>query len=103
MKKIISPEAISKIKNKNILKKYMVHFFGPVIRFLRNIYFNHKYRENSYDKKFNWDWNELNYNRIALVNYLITKIANPKYLEIGCHNNALFNSELLIQRLALIL
>jgi hypothetical protein len=58
-----------------------------------------KFRELSYrghanQKKFNWNWREQGYNRVALVNYLITKTGGLKsnYLEIGCDSNMLFDA-----------
>ena len=43
-------------------------------------------------RRFDWDWKATNYNRIALVNLLLTKKHDPAYLEIGCASNALFDS-----------
>jgi hypothetical protein len=51
-----------------------------------------KYRKNSFGKAFDWNWEETNFNRIALVNLLVGKTANCAYLEIGCASNDLFNS-----------
>ena len=53
-----------------------------------------KYKKNSNPKVFDWAWEKKGYNRIALVNYLISKSGgiNSKYLEIGCNKNALFDS-----------
>lgn len=41
---------------------------------------------------FDWQWNLINYNRIAVVNLLLSKYKNPKYLEIGCASNTLFDA-----------
>jgi hypothetical protein len=43
-------------------------------------------------RSFDWDWKKINYNRIALVNLLLSKFDDPKYLEIGCASNSLFDS-----------
>jgi SAM-dependent methyltransferase len=51
-----------------------------------------KYAANSFDKSFDWRWNTTNFNRIALVNLLVSKFPNCDYLEIGCHLNKLFDS-----------
>lgn len=51
-----------------------------------------KYQSHAFDKSFPWDWGKTNYNRVALVNLLISKKQNPAYLEIGCFSNNLFNS-----------
>jgi hypothetical protein len=51
-----------------------------------------KYQANSYDKTFDWDWRAINFNRIALVNRLVSKFPDCDYLEIGCAGNELFDS-----------
>lgn len=51
-----------------------------------------KYAHNSYDKSFDWDWKKINFNRIALVNLLVSKKADCAYLEIGCAANDLYDS-----------
>ena len=42
--------------------------------------------------KLDWEWNSIHFNRIALVNLIASKYKNCNYLEIGCANNALFDS-----------
>ncbi len=42
--------------------------------------------------KFDIEWKNQNFNRIALVNLLLKKYENPDYLEIGCNQNKLFDS-----------
>ncbi|MGH6848139.1 MAG: class I SAM-dependent methyltransferase [Methylocella sp.] len=51
-----------------------------------------KYRNNSFDKEFDWNWEEIHFNRIALVNLLVGNTHDCAYLEIGCASNALFDS-----------
>ena len=48
----------------------------------------------AHPKKFEWHWDEKSFNRIALINYLISKTGGweSNYLEIGCNKNTLFNS-----------
>ena len=58
---------------------------------LRKKYIN-AYQKHSFNKSFDWQWDKINYNRIALVNLLANKITEPRYLEIGCQENNLFNS-----------
>jgi len=52
---------------------------------------NYKY---AHPTNLNWDWKNKNFNRIALVNYLISKNRGyeASYLEIGCAKNDLFDS-----------
>ena len=51
-----------------------------------------KYAHNSFDKSFDWDWKKINFNRIALVNLLVSKKPVCAYLEIGCASNGLYDS-----------
>lgn len=54
----------------------------------------HAHRRNAHPKTFDWCWKEKGFNRIALVNTLVgkTKGVYTSYLEIGCADNALFDS-----------
>ncbi|MDV4144122.1 class I SAM-dependent methyltransferase [Shimia sp. FJ5] len=53
-----------------------------------------KYRVHAHPKTYDWKWEEKGFNRIALVNHLLsaTQGAQSAYLEIGCASNSLFNS-----------
>jgi hypothetical protein len=53
-----------------------------------------QYQANAHPMRFDWNWSEIHYNRIALVNLLVNLRggADCKYLEIGCAQNALFDS-----------
>lgn len=51
-----------------------------------------KYEKYAFDKSFDWQWDKIHYNRIALINLLANKFADARYLEIGCQENHLFNS-----------
>jgi len=51
-----------------------------------------KHAHNSYNKSFDWDWKQTNFNRIALVNLLVSQKADCAYLEIGCAANDLYDS-----------
>jgi hypothetical protein len=44
------------------------------------------------ERVLDWDWRKVHFNRIALVNLLVSKFRDPTYLEIGCASDALFNS-----------
>ncbi|MFC6643276.1 MULTISPECIES: class I SAM-dependent methyltransferase [Sulfitobacter] len=50
------------------------------------------FSHHAHEKEFNWDWSSINYNRIALINYITARIPNCAYLEIGCDLNQLFDS-----------
>jgi hypothetical protein len=51
-----------------------------------------KYGHLAYDKTFDWDWKKTNFNRIALVNLLVSQKPDCAYLEIGCAANDLYDS-----------
>ena len=51
-----------------------------------------RYRNHAFPGALDWQWSATNYNRIALVNLLVSKKQDPSYLEIGCHANDLFDS-----------
>jgi hypothetical protein len=55
-------------------------------------YLQQQYADHSYDKSFDWDWKKTNFNRIALVNLLVSKKPDCAYLEIGCASNDLYDS-----------
>src|SRR5262245_53675449 len=65
------------------------------LQFLRPLYYKFlvkRWSHHSDSRTFDWDWRETNYNRIAVVNLLLSKKTDPSYLEIGCESNAMFNS-----------
>jgi len=74
------------------LYKTLRYFFGPIRRRLRYSILKKQYGKHSFNKAFDWNWQETNFNRIALVNLLVRKTPNCAYLEIGCASNSLFDS-----------
>jgi hypothetical protein len=64
-------------------------------QFLRPLYYKfliRKWSHHSDKRRFDWDWTATHYNRIAVVNLLLSKMVDPPYLEIRCASNTLFNS-----------
>ena len=60
---------------------------------IKNAFLKIYYSKNKSKDKFDWNWNKSNFNRISLVNYLLSKKnKDAKYLEIGCDDNVLFNA-----------
>jgi hypothetical protein len=51
-----------------------------------------RYRQNSHATTYDRNWGEVNFNRIALVGYLGSRLSRNRYLEIGCAKNTLFDS-----------
>jgi len=51
-----------------------------------------KWSHHADPRSLDWDWSKTHYNRIAVVNLLLSHFDNPAYLEIGCHLNTLFDS-----------
>jgi hypothetical protein len=72
--------------------KSLYSFFLELIYGIRIYFLQNKYKNHFYNKEFNWKWSKINFNRIALINLLISKKKNCSYLEIGCASNNLFNS-----------
>ncbi len=50
------------------------------------------FKGNAYPHSFEWNWKQINYNRMALVTYVTSRIPDGAYLEIGCDQNALFDA-----------
>lgn len=50
------------------------------------------YQAHADTRRLNYDWRKTNFNRIAIVNLLLSGKRDGKYLEIGCATNALFDS-----------
>lgn len=67
-------------------------FTGNLLSRAQQAYGRAKYRSHAFDKCINWEWEKIGYNRIALVNLLISRNQEPTYLEIGCATNSVFHS-----------
>lgn len=52
---------------------------------------NH-FKGNAYPETFPWKWNQVRYNRLALVNMVVGTRPDCAYLEIGCDANTLFDA-----------
>tara|TARA_S200000501_G_C20851162_1_gene755702 strand:- start:100 stop:864 length:765 start_codon:yes stop_codon:yes gene_type:complete len=85
--------------NNLLLKLARKKLFNISIRSLiSNFYYTYKkvkYREYRSKNNLNFDWNKQNFNRTALLNFIISchsKKYNSRYLEIGCQNNLNFNA-----------
>jgi len=83
-------------KQQNLLYKGRRHIiFAPVNSLwwiLKLAYLRKKYKQHSFEKSFDFDWKKTNFNRIALVNFLVAKTSDCSYLEIGCDTNDLFDA-----------
>lgn len=66
---------------------------NSLMKLKNRIIFN-KFSKFANPKKYEWHWDKKSFNRIALINYLISKTGGweSDYLEIGCNKNVLFNS-----------
>ncbi len=51
-----------------------------------------RYRFHRHDGLFDYEWDEINYNRKAVVNRLLSLTPDGEYLEIGCAGNDLFDA-----------
>ncbi len=82
-------------KLEELLKQQAQHQFQRNLQIHRHfLNLQEKFSDNSHPKTFDWNWSATNYNRIALVNMLVSLRGgiDCKYLEIGCESNALFDS-----------
>jgi hypothetical protein len=52
----------------------------------------YKFSHHADSREISWNWAEVKYNRIALINLLLSRFKSPKYLEIGCASDRLFHS-----------
>jgi len=73
------------------LPRLVKYLSKPLIRWAKNRVLYIPYRKDFDPRLMTWSW-DLNYNRVAIVNLLISKFQNPKYLEIGCDKNELFSA-----------
>ena len=51
-----------------------------------------RYKVNEFLAKFDYEWDEIHYNRMAITNLLLIEKRNASYLEIGCAGNDLFDA-----------
>ena len=51
-----------------------------------------KWKHHADSRTIDWQWTSIPYNRVAVINLLLSKFENPNYLEIGCAGNYLYDS-----------
>jgi SAM-dependent methyltransferase len=59
---------------------------------IREFILINRHRKNQYDQVFDFEWDEINYSRQAVVNLLLANARGGRYLEIGCAGNDLFDA-----------
>lgn len=62
---------------------------------IRKFYYDNlqrKYANNRSDLSFDWKWSAIPFNRIALLNLLVSTKQPCRYLEIGCDSDIVFKS-----------
>lgn len=72
--------------------KTLRRFLAPTRNRLKAKWLQSKYSDHAVARYFDWDWKRLHFNRIALVNLLVSQKKDCAYLEIGCELNDLFDS-----------
>lgn len=85
-----SPERV--LWAKGLFGRAFAYFLRPFYLPVRSKVLQIRWRKNADSRRLDFRWNETHFNRIALVNLLLSKFEAPKYLEIGCAGNALFDS-----------
>ena len=95
----ISPEITSKVPAKqNIFFKALRYFTCPFYIPIKRLLMLRKWAHHADTRTLDWDWGKTKFNRIAVVNLLLTHFKNPSYLEIGCASDSLFNSVPVLQK-----
>jgi hypothetical protein len=59
---------------------------------LRELILVNRYKADRHSAVFEYNWQDIHYNRVAVVNLLMSQRPEGDYLEIGCAGNALFDS-----------
>ncbi len=62
---------------------------GTILREARLV---RRYSHHRCDAEFDYDWTTLRYNRLSIVNLLLSSKPAGRYLEIGCADNVLFDA-----------
>jgi hypothetical protein len=94
----ISPE-ITANRQHGLLVKIVLYFLRPFINRLKSYYLIKKWSYHADPRSLDFDWSKVNFNRIAVVNLLLSKFNDPYYLEIGCASDALFNSVPIVKKI----
>jgi len=90
---ISSPEiAARKQQSRSFLIRALLHLAAPFIELLDSARLNFLRRSHKAVGEFDWNWSSTNFNRIAITSLLVSKFPDANYLEIGCAQNALFDS-----------
>src|SRR5690348_13235920 len=88
-----SPElAIEGKKGRGFVNRAVMYFLRPFISRLKRSYLLRKWAHHADPRSLDWEWDKMNFNRIAVVNLLLNNFDNPNYLEIGCGSDSLFKS-----------
>lgn len=91
--KVVSPEiAEKKLQSRSFLMRALSYYADPFIHCLSAARLYFLGRSHKSEGEFEWNWSSTNFNRIAITNLLVSKVLDANYLEIGCANNALFDS-----------
>jgi SAM-dependent methyltransferase len=59
---------------------------------IREWILTNRYKISEFSEKFDYEWDEIHYNRMAVTNLLLTEKRGARYLEIGCAGNDLFDA-----------
>ncbi len=93
MKTTDSPEHRTfRIENQRYIVKIVLKAFYKIYSDILHFLGRYYYSRNSDKRTLTYDWNSVPYNRIALVNKIVSLYENPSYLEIGCAGDVLFKS-----------
>ena len=65
---------------------------------IREFVLINRFKKNQHKANFDYDWDEINYNRKAVVNLLLAGSISGRYLEIGCAGNDLFDATMVAEK-----
>lgn len=89
----LSPQITAqKKREKGLFHQAITSFLKPFTSRLKDKYLLRKWSHHADPRLLDWEWGKTNFNRIAVVNLLLSKFESPTYLEIGCASNSLFDS-----------
>jgi hypothetical protein len=97
--KIISPENLITANYNGFFMTFVNKTISPLYLMCKYKLLKMKYRNGLDSRTLDYNWAAINFNRIAIVNLLLSKFHSPSYLEIGCASNSLFNSIPIINKI----
>jgi hypothetical protein len=87
----MSPE-FAAVRRSSSARNLIAYLLWPFYKVIRRRLYLFRFRKRAYDLEIPWRWENENFNRIAVVTFLLSQFETPRYLEVGCAANSLFSS-----------